>query len=584
MKDLSTPLETQIAARQSGFCEVYDIYLKSAISTPWGTISTLRLTDLPGGVSFFTPQLSPEPSGTQGDAQTYNYYPIKRDTVKSDAKFPTDKLQITASNVTTEFAAMVAAIDWYDTPIVIRKISTVIVTPTADDCAVIFSGEVDTISITEKTIVLECSNDLTTLQAYAPRENMHTGCRHQYGDDFCTAVKLRSTNTKAKTCGSSSTRTLVKSAGLTEDSGSNGSYGSELVNALSDGAITASSEGGALVTKSCTVGPEPVAGQTIYIFTTFTPADGTPVAFSASVLPTGLEAGKWYIAKNVTTGVGFSPFDPDDTENHYTITDYGSYLQYGGYGAGYIGYTDAGTSVVFTTIVASGSKASGVKTSKGVAYWGVGNFSDWGTESNGFLLIPGSQAGLGNMALKPWITFDFGTAKQIGLWRLQSVANSPLESLVRLVQLGYSSDNTNWVFHQYLELGPQGGQYYDFNIPTAPSKRYWRLCVRTRWGTSYATPLLSKVQAYIGSRNYWQSGRVIFDSGTATVALRGVAARVLQSYSGEVVVPLLPTAPANGDTFVIERGCPRNFNACSERGLEVNYGGFLELPYEAIVR
>lgn len=584
MKDLSTPLETEIAARQSGFCEVYDIYLKSAIVTPWGTTSTLRLTDLPGGVNFFTPQLSPEPVGTQGNAQAYQFWPIKRDTIKSDSKFPTDKLQITASNVTTEFAGLLSLVDWYDSPVVIRKISTAIAAPAAEDCAIIFSGEVDMVSTTEKTVVLECSNDLTTLQAYAPRENMHTGCRHQYGDDFCTAVKLRSTNTKAGTVGGGSTTTLIKSSDFSEDAGTNGTYGTELVNPLSDGAITASSEGGALVTKSCTFSADPTLGQVCYVNTAFTPAEGTPVSFSASVLPTGIESGKWYLAKGINPGVGFYVFDPDDTTDHYTETDYNGYTTYSGYAAGYIAYTDAGTTVVFTTIISSGSKASGVKTSKGSAYWEVGNFSDWGTETSGFLLIPGAQSGFSNMALKPWITFDFGSAKAIGLWRLQSVANQPLESLVRLVQLGYSTDNTNWTFLRYLELGPQGGKYYDFNIPQAVSKRYWRLCVRTRWGTSFATPLFSKVQAYLGDRNYWLAGRVTFGAATATVALRGVSAKILQSYSGEVVVPLLPAAPAAGDTFVVERGCPRNFNACAERGLVENFGGFGTLPYEAIVR
>src|SRR4051812_22706251 len=107
MRDLSAPVQAEITARQSGWCEVYDIYLKSAIVTPWGTVSVLRLTDLPAGLTFFTPQISPEPTGTQGNAAAYNYWPVKRQTVKSDSNFPSDKLQITASNVTTEWAAMI---------------------------------------------------------------------------------------------------------------------------------------------------------------------------------------------------------------------------------------------------------------------------------------------------------------------------------------------------------------------------------------------------------------------------------------------------------------------------------------------
>jgi len=65
----------------------YDIYLKSAIVTPWGTTNHFAADGFAGGLTFFTPQLSPEPAGTQGNAQAYNYYPIKRDTIKSMPSF-----------------------------------------------------------------------------------------------------------------------------------------------------------------------------------------------------------------------------------------------------------------------------------------------------------------------------------------------------------------------------------------------------------------------------------------------------------------------------------------------------------------
>ena len=67
MKTLTSPVSTKAAASQSGWCEVYDFYLASSITTPWGTTNTLRLTTLANGFSFFTPQITPEPVGTQGN-------------------------------------------------------------------------------------------------------------------------------------------------------------------------------------------------------------------------------------------------------------------------------------------------------------------------------------------------------------------------------------------------------------------------------------------------------------------------------------------------------------------------------------
>ncbi len=567
MRDLTTPLSNQVAAREAGFCELYDIYLKSAIVTPWGTTNILRLTDLPSGISFFTPEISPEAGGNQGVAQAYNYWPVKRDTIKSDAAFPSDKVQVTASNVTTEWAAMVLTINWYDTPFIIRKISTTNATQHPEDCAIIFSGQLDKLDVTERQVAFELSNDLTTLQAKVPRESMHTSCRHTFGDDLCTAIKYRTANYKAKTAGSSSTTTLINSADLTEDTGSQGAYGTELVNPLSDGAITASSQGGGITTIACTITAGSfttgTGGQPIQVNTTNTPHEGDLVLFGGTTLPTGIASLTYYVAHNVVAGDHFWILD----STTFTIVD----------------YTDAGTSVTFSEQNSAGATAAQVKTSHG-GYWGLGNLADWGTNSQGFLVLPAAQAGLNNMALKPWITFDFGSAKAIGLWRLASLPSQPLETLVRMVQLGHSTDNSSWVFLRYLELGPNGGVYYDFNIPSAPSKRYWRLCVRTRWGMSFQPSLLWKVQAYIGSRNYWAAGTVTFDTGTATVALRGVSARVLQSYSGAIVVSKLPAAPANGDTFTIVKGCPRTFNACAERGRTEDFGGFGDLPLEAIVR
>jgi hypothetical protein len=63
-----------------------------------------------------------------------------------------------------------------------------------------------------------------------------------------------------------------------------------------------------------------------------------------------------------------------------------------------------------------------------------------------------------------------------------------------------------------------------------------------------------------------------------------VARKVLASYNGAVDVATLPAVPASGDTFVIERGCPRTFLACCERRNWENYGGFLDLPRQMVIR
>ena len=73
-------------------------------------------------------------------------------------------------------------------------------------------------------------------------------------------------------------------------------------------------------------------------------------------------------------------------------------------------------------------------------------------------------------------------------------------------------------------------------------------------------------------------------SSPITVALRGLSRRVLASYDGEAQTMGFPVAPANGDTFTIERGCRRTWNACCARRNWENFGGFLDLPYQAVVR
>jgi hypothetical protein len=231
----------------------------------------------------------------------------------------------------------------------------------------------------------------------------------------------------------------------------------------------------------------------------------------------------------------------------------------------------------------AGGEAYRVKTSQSGA-WQLPNDNDWGTLVQGYWQIPDAQAGLVNSALKPWIQFDLGSNKAVKIWRLLPRNDFGLDIVPRIVLFFSSTDASNWKHETYYEVPPRPGVKSDCLIHNPQSARYWRMCVRSRWSPSLGIQMMNKVEAHEGGRNYWQAGQIKFKADTTTVALRGKVATVLQSYSGEVVTTPLPVAPANGDTFIIERGCPRTFNGCCERLNWENYGGFDSMPFETVVR
>lgn len=471
MKTLSSPINTQIAATQSGWAEVYDFYLTTPITTPWGSVSTLRLTDLPGGVSFFTPKLDPEPAGTQGNAAAYQFWPLKRAVARSSAQFSDDKMTITASNVTTEWAAMINAIEWRGVPVAIRKISLSIVTPTADDCAPIFIGVIDTAAVTLNQLQFTCSNDLSSFNLMLPRENMHSNCRFSWGDDQCTAIKFLAANYKSKTGGASSTTTVVNSADLTEDSLASGATPTDIINALADAKITASSQ---------STGWEGYRVRTAY------------------------EAGGTYWQMATLNGTG-----------------------------------------------------------------------EWGTLTQGYWQIPDAQAGIANPALTPSLTFDFTTAKTPKLWQIRAPIGIERSLIFKNLLFFSSTNNSTWKFERHFSMPPiAGGVYFDTLIHGAATARYWRICIRNIWGDTYNWFMIDKVRAYEGNKHYWRNGIITFAANTSTVALRNVSRLIRESYSGSLVCAALPVAPANGDTFTIQRGCGRTFNDCAERLNTENFGGF----------
>lgn len=558
MITLTSPVSTEAAASQAGWAELYDVYLKSAITTPWGSTSILRLctVNTPSGLSFFKPKISPETD--QGAAATYYFWPLKRAQVKGDGKFTNDKLQITASNVTREWVQMLLDVSWYDVPIIVRKVPlTSASTLTADDCAILWSGQVDAVKLTAKVVTLECSSDLAGLKSVLPSENMHTNCRFRWGDDQCTALRYKSTNYKSGTCGAASTTTLVKSSDFSEDGASSASYGTDLVNALADGAITTSSEKAGL--SGASVNPSTV-NDWLETSGSHGLSLGDPVTFAATTMPSPLVAATTYYAIpqssnkfKVAASVGGAPID----------------------------ITTNGTSVTCSTVLTFHGYQ--VKSSKS-GYWKFDTDADWGTATEGFWMIPDAQAGVANGALKPYIQFDFGSAKRPKVWRIKTPSGLRMEELVRLIVFFSSADAVTWTHESYYELPPTGGTLFDALIPSASNARHWRICVRTRYGESLFYTMLDKVYAYENGRNYWASGILKFKSDTTTTALRNISRRVLASYSGEVSVPTLPAAPASGDTFTIERGCPQTFNACCERRNWENFGGFTDLPYQAVIR
>ena len=574
MRTLTTSITSQTSAEQSGWCELYDFYLPAAINTPFGNTATLRVTTLAGGLNFFTPTQSPEPGGTQGGAAAYAFWPMKRKVARGSTKFSNDKVVIGASNVTGEWAQMLADVDWEAVAVVIRKVSTTVANPTAADCAVIFSGNVDTAKITLEQLQFTCSNDLGAFNVSAPRENMHANCRFTMFDDQCTLVRYLTGHYKTCTVGSGSSATDIKSADLTDDTGASGSYGTDLIAALADSAITASSDLTSLTNVPATWLFNVNFGY-FYLSSGTTLPAGTAVTFAATTMPGGLTAGTtYYIAAN-------SPGNP--------------YFLSATLGGPRLHVTSSGSNVTLSTI--QQFTAPQVKsTNPSGGYWQFNNSADWGVNTEGYWQIPDAQAGVANGTLTPWIQFDLGASPPAPkLWqaRGRNDSNTDLEQLPRLIQFfsnpGVSvpadlNDPTKWVLESHYEMPAIIGPLFDVLIPKASANRYWRICVRTRWSDTLRFSLFSRVSAYAGSRNWWQDGQITFASSTTTTALRNITRTVRESYSGELICAALPVAPVSGDTFVIEKGCARTFNACAARKNVENFGGFNTLPYETVVR
>ena len=465
MKDLTVPVSTAAAASMAGWVEIVDLYPRQSIDG----VTVYRLAEnYPGGIEFFAPQFDPEPIATRGTAATYANWPMKRGRVPSSGQSTNDRVQLALSNVSGEMATRLNAIDWRGSAVVIRRVPTTAGTITADDCVTVFSGRVDTVSVTLQIVQFTCSSDLGNFQALIPQDAYHAHCRFAWGDDYCGQLRYAAANYKTGTIATGSSRVVVASEDFTEDTGSETSYGTDLINALSNGAITTSSE---------------------------------------------IHAREGYRVRSAYS-------------------------------------TDYWAADVF------------------------GSPSSWGDVDQGYWLIKSAEAGLANPALSPWIQLDLGSAKTPKIWRLQGLQGQGREVLPRLCVFFSSADGTTWTHETYGECGPEQDKTFDILIPTARSRRYWRICLRTRWTASVLAPVFAQVEAYVEGRDYWRDGFITFDASTSTTALQGVRRRISASYAGQIMVDRpLPAIPGTEDTFVVERGCGLGFNDCCARQNWLQFGG-----------
>lgn len=567
MRDLSLPLSQEIIKSESGWTEVYDFYLPDSILTPYGTNNTIRITNLGVDLSFFAPNDDPEPEAGRSLAQTYHTWSVTRERIQSTSKFQQSQLSIAASNLTGEWEGMLGDVDWEGIPVIIRKVPISVDNATAFDCAVIYSGQVEKAKITDRQIEFILTNGLGSFGVTLPRQNMHTNCRFNWGDDMCTALKFLPANCKTGTVGAGSTKRIINSANFSEDGGNPLNYGVDLVDALPDGSITASSDLAAYTNKAVTFVPTNINDGTLNLYNCFTFYDSsplgnfTPFTFGGGSVPLPFIAGQTYYRRKNYSGyysVSTSPGGPE------------------------MFAASAGFAVTLTTT--SGFDGFQVKASHPDSFWQIGNSADWGTIGQGYWQITDAQSGLANPLLKPYLTFDFGVAVQPKLWRIRNVDGYGRDGLTRAIQIHSSPDLATWTKESEPEIPPDGSIYHEILNPGAASARYWRICIRSRWSETFFATMLRKVEAYAGGRHYWRNGFLRFADATTTAALQGVKRMVLESYSGQIIVPGLPVEPAPGDTFTIKRGCGRSRNNCSERRNLENLGGFDSMPYQTIVR
>lgn len=539
MKNLSSNLTTEAAATQSGWAEILDIYLKSTLTTPFGSSNVIRISNNGVDVSFFTPLADPEPVATRGNAATYSAWAFKRRTIKASSKFANDKLGLAVSNVTGEFADLLDLIDWRGCAVVIRKTALTITTATSADSVTLFSGRIDSARVDLAQVQFICSSDMATFSDRLPKEDMHVNCRFTWADDMCGALRYRKENYQPKTVAASSTTTRllatyagysaqsvtadsttdkitlaahtlsngnrVRLAGTTVPGGLTAGVWYYVVSAATNDFKVASTYGGSAidlttngtaVTVTSETGFTEDTGTKAYIAASVT-ADSTTdkitltshglnngerVRFAASVMPGGLTAAVWYYVVNTATNdfkvaatEGGSAIDI--TSNGTTVT-MDSSAPYG---------TDQIDALANGNITTSSEQASyegyRVKTSYGTGW----RFSS--SASN-----PSPTAGY----IAPHIDFDLGgVGYALKSWVFTPSTNASDWAAPRQVVILWSDDAANYLEALTSVLAYDSrAQVYRTLTLTASAHRYWRVQIKKLDGSPFLGDVIGKIKAY----------------------------------------------------------------------------------------
>ena len=542
MRSLSSNLTTQAAAEQSGWAEVYDFYLKSTITTPFGSSNVIRISNNGVNVSFFTPQADPEPSATRGNAATYSAWAAKRKTIKASSKFANDKLGIAVSNVSAEFADMLDVIDWRGCAVVIRKTSLTITTPTAHDAVTIFNGRIDSARVTLEQIQFVCSSDLATFTDRLPSEDMHVNCRFKWADDMCGALRYRLENYQPKTVAASSTTTRLLATyagysaqavtassatdkitlaahtlsngnrvrfagtavpgGLTEgvwyyvvskatnDFKVSATYGGSAIDLTTNGtAVTMTSETGFTedTGRKCYV-DEPVVAIPVVaeiILTDHGFANGDRVRISATVIPAGLTSGVWYY-------VGVTGADTF----YLSMTEGGSSVP----------FSDGGTDVLLDSTAPYGTDEVNALAD------GAVDASSYEAGHEGYMLRMDNSAG-GTIGwrfasdptnptptagyLTPHVDFDLGgVGYALKYWQFTADVTGDWTA-PREVVISWSDDAANYLaaWSGALQLDTRTAQFREITF-LVNAHRYWRVQIKKTDGQPFLGSVIGKIKAY----------------------------------------------------------------------------------------
>ena len=113
---------------------------------------------------------------------------IKRTPVRTNIESKVDEVSCTLDNVNQEMSAIVNHTELTGRRLVIVKIFLVDgYTLLPEDCTVIFDGQMDAPSFTEKGMEVSVKSQLDFLGVEIPRRSYQPKCNNKFGDEECTA-------------------------------------------------------------------------------------------------------------------------------------------------------------------------------------------------------------------------------------------------------------------------------------------------------------------------------------------------------------------------------------------------------------